>query len=279
MQRRDSIVVNWHLLEPCQLKCKYCYSEWGRKKMPLVFKDKSQSNRLIKQISLLKNYRSVRLSFAGGEPLLDKHLTDKISFAYKNNLKISLITNGDLLTEEFLYENCSKIDILGISVDSFNDSTNLNIGRATSLGCVPDYSNIIKLIVLARKINPDIEIKINTVVNQFNFNEDMSSSIESIKPNKWKILKVLPSTPKSKSQEISDIKFNTFVNRHRHITCTSIEDNNTMFNSYLMIDPYGRFFYNQAEGGYGYSQSILDVGIANALETTDFNYQKFSNRY
>jgi hypothetical protein len=39
------------------------------------------------------------------------------------------------------------------------------------------------------------------------------------------------------------------------------------------------FFYNQAEGGYGYSQSILDVGIANALETTDFNYQKFSNRF
>jgi radical S-adenosyl methionine domain-containing protein 2 len=247
--------------------------------MPLIFKDKPQSNELIKQIASLKNYRDVRLSFAGGEPLLDKRLTDKISFANENNLKVSLITNGDLLTEDFLYENCLKIDMIGISIDSFNDSTNLSIGRATSMGHIPDYKNIAKLMVLAKKINPNIKIKINTVVNQFNFNENMSDIIQFIKPDKWKIFRVLPATEKSKSQEISNNKFETFINQHKHIECTSVEDNNTMFNSYLMIDPYGRFFYNKTGGGYGYSQSILNTGITKALETIDFDYKKFTNRY
>jgi radical S-adenosyl methionine domain-containing protein 2 len=199
--------------------------------------------------------------------------------ANENNLKVSLITNGDLLTEDFLYENCLKIDMIGISIDSFNDSTNLSIGRATSMGHIPDYKNIAKLMVLAKKINPDIKIKINTVVNQFNFNENMSDIIQFIKPDKWKIFRVLPATEKSKSQEISNNKFETFINQHKHIECTSVEDNNTMFNSYLMIDPYGRFFYNKTGGGYGYSQSILNTGITKALETIDFDYKKFTNRY
>jgi radical S-adenosyl methionine domain-containing protein 2 len=276
---KNSIVVNWHLLEACQLKCKYCYAEWDKEDSPLIFKCSSKSEELMRQISLIKGYKNIRLSFAGGEPLLDKKLSNKISYAYKNNFEISIITNGALLTENFLYENCSKISMLGISIDSFDHNTNLSIGRTTLLGEVPNYENIIYLIHLARKINPHILIKINTVVNEFNFNEDMSSIIKLINPNKWKILKVLPATKKSKSQEISASKFKKFISRHLQISCISIENNEAMFNSYLMIDPYGRFFYNLANSEYGYSKSILSVGIDEALKMVDFNQKKFNNRY
>jgi len=278
---KNSIVVNWHLLESCQLKCKYCYAEWNKEHLPLIFKNKLKSEKLIQEIALLKqDYHSVRLSFAGGEPLLDGKLTEKISYAYQQGLKVSVITNGDLLTEDFLYDNCPKIDVLGVSIDSANDITNLKIGRATLLGKIPEYRKIIQLIKLAKTINPNIEIKINTVVNQFNFNEDMNVLINAIQPNKWKVLRVLPATDKASMQQISDAQFDTFVNQHRHNKCSVIEDNNDMLNSYLMIEPYGRFFYNQKETiDYGYSSSIYDVGIYDALKGINFDYKKFTARY
>ncbi|SMN00421.1 Molybdenum cofactor biosynthesis enzyme [uncultured Candidatus Thioglobus sp.] len=278
--KKEKIVINWHLLEPCQLKCKYCYAEWSRDSLPIIYKKKFESEQLIMEILTLKeSYKSVRLSFAGGEPLLDNKLSNKIDFARQIGLKVSIITNGDLLTEEFLRDNALKIDMLGVSIDSFSKITNLNIGRATLLGRVPDYQKIIALLGLAKDINPDIEIKINTVVNQFNFNEDMNSAIKSINPTKWKIFRVLPSTEKAKTQEISDKQFGTFIDKHQHNEFCTVEDNDDMFNSYLMIDPYGRFFYNKENYGYDYSPNILDIGMAAALKDIDFKYEKFENRY
>ncbi|MBA5248647.1 MAG: radical SAM protein [Gammaproteobacteria bacterium] len=280
MMKRENIVVNWHLLEPCQLKCKYCYAEWDKAQLPLVFRSQPESEKLIDEIASLKRvYENVRLSFAGGEPLLNKRLTHKIAYAHQQGLKISIITNGDLLTEEFLDDNSDKIDVLGVSIDSVSHSTNIRIGRATLMGRVPNYDNIVELIQLARKNNPSIKIKINTVVNKFNFNEDMNAFISSIQPNKWKILRVLPATDKALQQQISDEQFNTFVNMHKQNKCNAVEDNNQMLNSYIMIDPYGRFFCNRDGLGYDYSPAICEVGVDKALKSIKFEYEKFTARY
>ena len=276
----NNMVINWHLLEPCQFKCKYCYAEWEKTSLHEVYKSAHDSNRLIEEITKLRNrWERLRISFAGGEPLLDKNLSAKIEQAHHHNLAISIITNGDLLREKFLYENGRRISMLGVSIDSLNADTNLQIGRATSCGKRADYRKIISLLSLARQVNPHIHIKINTVVNQFNFNEDLSVLIDRVKPYKWKVLRVLPATLKSMTQTISDEQFAVFEKRHAHISCAVFEDNECMENSYLMIDPYGRFFFNKKDGEYGYSDPILDVGIEQALEEIDFDITKFINRY
>ena len=78
----NTLVINWHLLEPCQFKCKYCYAEWGKAKLPEVYKSQDDSMWLIEQIGKLRRPgRKVRISFAGGEPLLDKKLPLKIDDA------------------------------------------------------------------------------------------------------------------------------------------------------------------------------------------------------
>jgi len=278
--KKHNIVINWHLLENCQLKCKYCYAEWGKTDLPLIYRDNDKSQRLIKEISTLAELgRSVRLSFAGGEPLLDKNLDLKIDFAYKNNLTPSLITNGDLLSDKFIKNVSPKLSMLGVSIDSIDKQINLNIGRHTLGKRVPKYQEIIDYLNLARKINPNIEIKINTVVNQFNFDIDLSPVIKEIKPDKWKVLRVLPASERSIKQAITDEQFKVFKHKHHHICCASFEDNTDMENSYLMIDPHGRFFFNTSEKKYGYSDLILDIGIRKALEQIDFNSEKFIKRY
>ena len=53
-----------------------------------------------------------------------------------------------------------------------------------------------------------------------------------------------------------------------------------MVNSYLMIDPLGRFFQNSpAYGGYQYSRPIRPETIAQALADISFQPQRFLSRY
>jgi radical S-adenosyl methionine domain-containing protein 2 len=288
----STLVINWHLLEPCQFKCKYCYAQWDKANLPQVYKNNTMSEKLIDELLLFKKqYKNVRLSLAGGEPLLDKNIEHKIIYAYKKNLKVSIITNGDLLTEKFILDNAKYLDILGLSIDSMNDETNIKIGRATLTLKLPKYNEIISLIKLAKKVNPKIKIKINTVVNRFNFNENMRDLIKDINPDKWKIFQVLPTTNKAKSEIITTEQFNIFVNKHKNIKNAMFEDNNIMLASYLMIDPFGRFFANSdntknnaknkiAKGAdYAYSLPILNVGIMQAFEQIEFNFDRFINRY
>jgi len=283
--KKDNLVVNWHLLEPCNFGCKYCYSQWTQPKaegLPLVFKSETLSQKLIQEIaSLLHGRDAVRLSLAGGEPLLDKNISRKIDFAKQNSLNVSIITNGDLLSERLTDTDLSKLSLLGVSIDSFDDATNLKIGRAARDGRLPRYDEIVRFLQKAAAINPRLQIKINTVVNRFNWQEDLSERMQKINPDKWKILRVLPSTEKSKREVITDEQFAAFKAKHSRLPFAQFEDNADMLNSYLMIDPSGRFFFNQGNNQteYGYSDPIIDVGVAKALQQIKFDENKFAERY
>ena len=82
---------------------------------------------------------------------------------------------------------------------------------------------------------------------------------------------------------VSDAQFNGFVERHRaleEIMC--VEDSNSLAESYIMIDPHGRFFQNSmadGRGGYQYSRSILEAGAREAFSDLRFSPRKFLTRY
>lgn len=272
------LVINWHLLEPCNFDCRYCYAQWKKSQLQPIFKERHLSEKLISQIaSLQKKSPYIRLSFAGGEPLLDKDISHKLGFSYHLGIKNSIITNGSLLSKNLSLDSVSKLSMLGISIDSASQKTNQKIGRHLN-GMACNYESVIQFLDESRDINPNLKIKVNTVVNQFNWNEDLSELVMRIKPDKWKILRVLPATPKSKKEAIYYEQYEQFKVTHNHIPFAQFEDNSDMICSYLMIDPYGRFFYNSAEG-YKYTESILKIGIETALKNVNFDYGKFSIRY
>lgn len=272
-------VINWHLLQPCQLKCHYCYAEWSKAQLPQLFRDASASQQLISEIASLQTDAPIRLSLAGGEPLLDKKIADKIGYARAAGLEVSLITNGQFLPDRIGQAQLRQLSMLGVSIDNFSLLKNKQIGRVTKYGDAPDYAAIIRYLQDAKKANPALLIKINTVVNRFNFDDDMRADIASIAPDKWKVLRVLPATRRCASQAITAEQFRVFQETHRDVPNVQFEDNDDMQNSYLMIDPYGRFFFNTAAGEYGYSAPILQAGIRQALKDVNFSYEKFIKRY
>jgi molybdenum cofactor biosynthesis enzyme MoaA len=76
-----------------------------------------------------------KLNFAGGEPLLTpkyREFVGEIAIYCKQDLgleSISIVSNGSKISRAFLEKYHSWIDILAISVDSFNEETNKKIGR------------------------------------------------------------------------------------------------------------------------------------------------------
>jgi radical S-adenosyl methionine domain-containing protein 2 len=194
---------------------------------------------------------------------------------------VSLISNGSLFNESLLKQLAPQLDWLGISIDSAMPSVNTAIGRVDRHGRLVDPNELAAGLAVARQVNPEVRIKINTVVNRLNHAEDLTSLIQRLAPDKWKALRMLPVV--NELLAVTDEQFATFVARHQ--SCGHIfraENHQDMRESYLMIDPGGRFFQNSPMGvgqGYVYSQPILEVGIEAAFVEVAFAHERFCLRY
>lgn len=288
----DELVINWHITEACNYRCKYCFAAWeGCQNRPELWRNESDSRTLLDSVhrffsaqnstDALRSHLSwsaVRLSLAGGEPtLLGKKLVRIGSHAKDLGFRLSLITNGS--KPDVVSEMAKYIDLLGISIDSVKQDANAFIGRSDGKGQQISPSDLEKLIAQVRQNNPMIRIKLNTVVNAGNADNDLSELIARTRPDRWKIMRMLPSI--TDALHIDREAFWSFVRRHQDLgPVMSVEDNTDMTQSYLMIDPHGRFFQNEAgRVGYAYSPPILEVGLGRALQHIDFQASKFAARY
>lgn len=129
-----------------------------------------------------------KINISGGEPFLFPHLGDLIQFC-KTELNLEstgIISNGSKVTLKWLEEYGEYLDILGISCDSFDDETNRKIGRKDEGNLKGVHKNKVKLIAEWCR-DRKIMFKLNTVVNKWNWEEDMNDCIEEIAPFRWKV--------------------------------------------------------------------------------------------
>lgn len=83
---------------------------------------------------MLKESGLRKINFAGGEPFIvdQGHFLGHLVEFCKKDLQlesVSIITNGSRVTEEWMERYGPYLDIMGVSCDSFNDETNIKIGR------------------------------------------------------------------------------------------------------------------------------------------------------
>lgn len=290
------LVINWHLTEACNYRCQYCYATWSpsscrrelihdsEKTTALLsalyqfFQPGSPNNPLTQRM----NWSSVRLNLAGGEPLLYAEETLAIVHeARRLGFEVSMISNGSYMTAELLNQLAAQLTWLGISIDSAIPEINHAIGRVDPRGQLINLKELLASLHQVRQLHPSLQIKLNTVVNQLNHDEDLSALIQHLQPSKWKVLRMLPVV--NQLLAVTDEQFAGFVARHQDfasILCA--EDNQDMRESYLMVDPHGRFFQNSPlipGQGYQYSQPILDVGTAAAFAEMRFDPTRFAARY
>lgn len=271
--------VNFHLWEPCNMRCKFCFAGFKDVKKSILPKGHLPKEQTIKVVQQLADLGFEKITFAGGEPTLCSWLPDLIATAKQAGLITMIVSNGSKLTDKFLKDNQKYLDWIAISVDSLKHETNIAIGRAI-LGNTSLQQNY--YFDLADKINKyGYGFKVNTVVNQKNFNENMSDFIRYSKPKRWKIFQVLPMVGQNDFHiddfKITEEQFQFFLNNHsdlHDLTKIVPENNSQMKGSYAMVDPAGRF-YDNVKGTHNYSRPILEIGAEQAIKEVNYDFEKF----
>ena len=284
MLRIPELTINWHILEACNYSCYFCYAKYKQRSSFV-----RHYSAILRDVSTLKGGRiefqngsaivdNVRMNFAGGEPFLEKKLGRAITAAFDLGLRPSFITNGSLITDDFIREFGPMISVAGFSVDSFDAELNQRIGRLDNQGTQVTFDRLARIFSLFREVSPKTQLKINTVVCQENVDDDLTPPLCELRPDRWKALCVIP-IHGAADRGISEDEFRHFLSRHRDVPGRIVpEDNIDMHRSYLMLDPEGRF-YQREVSDYLRSPRIVDVGACNALQGVEFDAKTYASRY
>lgn len=204
--------INLHILEACNFKCRQCFSKFGtRETLPVEDWKKIVDN-------CIAGADVAEFNIAGGEPMLYPGLVELVKYIRDKGVKVSLITNGSLMDEEWIKSYAGMYETIYFSVDSINDETNRKIGRCDRNGKTIPADRIVELCGLIRKYAPGCRIKINTVVSALNKDEVMSDFIDKIAADRWKVLRMKPFQYGSFSNldiQVSNEEFEEFVERNR----------------------------------------------------------------
>jgi len=274
MQNNKILSISYHIVEICNMRCSFCFAKFNCINKHLSMKD------TFFLIEELAKAGTEKISFAGGEPTLYEWLPEVITHAKKCGLTTMLITNGSGLSEYFLNSMINHLDWIGLSVDSLDTKQLEELGRQLPHELVDEsfYFEKIKHIK-----NYGYKLKINTVVNRINKDNNMSKFINYAAPKRWKLLHVLPlqNIIYNHNLLITHTEFISFCERHLNFINTEIEiifeDNDAMTNSYVIIDPLGRLVDN-SNYKLCYSESILKVGVEKALEQINLDINKMKKR-
>lgn len=275
--------VNFHLIEACNAKCRYCFATFPH----LGRRDRLSPADRGALVDMLVDAGVGKINFAGGEPTLVRDLgplCKRIKTRSRGRCAVSLVTNGARLGP-LLEDWAEWIDWVALSVDSGDDITNVALGR-TRAGR-PYAPVMLELGVAAKRRG--VRLKCNTVVSRLNVAEDMCTFISELAPERWKLFQMLPVAGENdgavKDLSIPEADFRAFVKRHSALGETGIvilpEDNNAMTASYLMIGPDGRFFWHAPHASgrtLEYGPPILEGGFGEALRQTSFSQDRFLDR-
>ena len=105
----------------CNLLCNYCYNMSSNGSKQVEINKKLLFNVLLKA-SRDENAKCLILS--GGEPLLYPYIIDVCSWATSLGYKIVIITNGSLLTQEFIRNIMPYKPCFQITLDSYDEQIN-----------------------------------------------------------------------------------------------------------------------------------------------------------
>ena len=264
--------VNFHYTRLCNFSCGFCFhTKKSSDKLPI--------EDAIRGCDMLKKAGTRKLNIAGGEPFIYPHYLGELIKQCKENIKIekiSVITNGSLVKKDFFEKFGKYIDVFGVSCDSFDKETNIRIGRGKK---GENVQKLFKIRELCKQYG--IKFKLNTVVCNYNKDENMVENIKKLNPDRWKVFQVLMVKGENEDKvtkfQITNEEFKQFVERHKEIKCMVAESNDNMKSSYLILDEKMRFL-DKGDGDEIYSQSILEVGVEKALESIVYDEKEFKKR-
>lgn len=268
-------VINFHVTEHCNYKCRFCFAQF-------MCRDELKLNGAKTVVDNIAEYFNAngiidgRINLAGGEPMLINFLDPLIDYIITKGISVSVITNGSMLSAERVRRMKGKVSMLGLSIDSLNHDTNLNIGRSCK-GKTISKGEILEIITTARECG--IKVKLNTVVSKLNVNEDLSELYDTGEIDRIKLLQMRI------NEGVNDIasqwlltkkEFEDYCKRLSNYS-TVDEDDDALNASYIIINPEGNLLTNKGNK-HTVVGSLLETPLGDLIEG-NFNHDEFTKRY
>jgi radical S-adenosyl methionine domain-containing protein 2 len=259
--------ANVHLIGQCNYKCGFCIAKG------LVRKYEDIESWILR-LELLRNNGIKKINIAGGEPFLYPYLSEFCKICKRMGFIVGITTNGSLVNYETLYPLKDHIDWIGLSVDSPDEDVERNVGRHCDN--VLHVKHIIDAARLAHSFG--LKVKLNITVIRQSMNSDFSKLINDVDPHRVKVFQVLKienmNGDSFDEYSVTDEEFRGFESRHEDIRLSNgqkliFEDNKTMIDSYLALDPNGKVMCD--ENG---SRRYLDLSIGSINIVNVENYIK-----
>ena len=269
----SNLVVNYHFLRTCNYACKFCFHVAKTSRV-------ASAADACRALDVLQRAGMTRVNFSGGEPFLKPALLGKmVRHAHALGVSPSIVTNGSLIREKWMDRYGHMLDALAVSCDSFDPVTLYDIGRYA-----PSRDHLDQLHRVRDWCDRhDIRFKINTVVCQPNKHERMD--IAPLRPDRWKVFQCMLIDGENAGPHaladgarmvVSDDEFRAFVQRHADVPQMVPEDNQTMRNSYIIMDEDLRLLDNR-QGSKRPTVSVLD-DVHGALRDCGFDAEAFRRR-
>lgn len=176
MEKKLSVMIL--LTSQCNCNCTYCYEKNETETFSNNFDCKKIVSFIDSYMESSNATEKIEVIYYGGEPLLMKGAIDEVSSClspkYGKRFSFAIITNGTLLdSKDILRWEHLGLKVLKITIDGNKESHNK---RRKYQNGKPTYDDILSNL---KKINSEVEIRINTVIdnNVFGFTgllEDLS---------------------------------------------------------------------------------------------------------
>ena len=273
-EERAPLSVNIVLSDRCNYRCKFCFARFSENKRTF------SHERILEIPCILVRMGASKITVEGGEPFLFPELLKKFLIEAKRcGLTTMVISNGSLITREFLEEIAPYLDWLGLSVDSPHEETEKKLGRGFG-------NHVKKALQVAQWCHElGIRLKVNSVITRYNVSDDLVGLILEMRPERVKFFQYLhikgSNDEFSEELTITEEEFEDFVRRHRILESYGIdiafEKNEDMRGSYLMLMPDGRFFNNN-DGTYHFTEHNIFRAPEIALEEARWDVERFLKR-
>ncbi len=241
--------ANLHIYGRCNYRCDHCFDR-------CLTHCYLRPNDWVETLFYLKEYGVEKINLAGGEPMMYPFL-DQMCYLIKGmGFKLSIVSNGSRITDEWLAKMEGVIDWIGLSMDSPDEEDEILIGR----GCngVHHLNNIVQVSEMAHLHG--IKVKLNITVVRRGWMKDFGPFIDKVAPDRIKCFRALTlkgaNDDRPDTWSITDEQFADFKRRHEHIENIVFEDNDDMVSSYIMFDPLGRWMVDS-----GYEKRFIEFDV------------------
>lgn len=265
--------IDFHVTSECNQECPYC---WGPQDIDAV-----DTTTALKIVSRIAAGPARRIVFTGGDPLKRPDIGLLIRAAKTEGLEVAVSTTGDELTESFLAEHGSFIDLISLPLDGASERISSRtkkeghfVAVMAALSLLADY--------------PEIDVKVATPVTRHNL-EDVPKIAALLDrwarrmPNRL-FYNVFQAFPRSMAEDVdweelivTNAEFQALrdtVSAGEHPFPINWLSHETLDKLYVMVFPDGTLTIPSGSKFCSYGDFLAIPDVDDFLRTTDFDAPK-----